>query len=129
MFNVTAQDLNDVRITLAALAVQLDEGTPAEDAAALLKPVFEMDDGLLYQVSNVLGSVSRMAKRYADVGVEDAGIWRDLANSCDAVFRQAENLLGTEAEIAQWPASTPALAKSSAPLPLAPPVPPAGRSR
>ncbi|MFD3760493.1 hypothetical protein [Streptomyces sp. NPDC058622] len=129
MFNVTERDLNDVLTTLATLAKQLDEGTPAQDAAALLTPVFEIDDGLLYQVSNVLGAVSRMAKRYTDAGVEDADIWQDLANSCDAVFRQAENLLGTEDEVAQWPASVPAPNKVAAPLPPALLVPPAGRSR
>ncbi|MFE4632238.1 hypothetical protein ACFRJ1_02510 [Streptomyces sp. NPDC056773] len=129
MFNVTAQDLNDVRITLAALAVQLDAGTTAEDAAALLKPVFEIDDGLLYQVSNVLGSVSRLAKRHADVGVEDADLWRDLAHSRDAVFRQAENLLGTDAEIAQWPPLAPVPAPASSPLPPTPPLTPPGRTR
>ncbi|WP_328297278.1 MULTISPECIES: hypothetical protein [unclassified Streptomyces] len=129
MFNVTAQDLNDVRATLAALAAQLDGGLPAEDAAALLAPVFEIDDGLLYQVSNVLGAVSRMAKRSHDAGVEDADIWRDLANSRDAVFRQAEKLLGTEAEIAQWPACEPAPAKTATALPPPPPALLTGRGR
>ncbi|MCY0928207.1 hypothetical protein OTB20_18800 [Streptomyces sp. H27-H1] len=129
MFNVTTQDLVDVRITLAALAAQLDEGLPAHDAATLLRPVFEIDDGLLYQVSNVLGAVSRMAKRYNDAGVEDADIWRDLANSCDSVFRQAENLLGTGDEIAQWPDALPAPVKTSAPLPPASLASPAGRTR
>ncbi|WP_327417540.1 hypothetical protein [Streptomyces sp. NBC_01233] len=129
MFNVTAQDLNDVRATLATLAAQLDEGLPAEDAAALLAPVFEIDDGLLYQVGTVLGAVSRMAQRYADAGVEGADIWQDLAESCDVVFREAENLGGTEAEIAQWPSSAPSPAQTSNPLPPTPPVPPAGRRR
>ncbi|WP_412078780.1 hypothetical protein ACLF6K_35825 [Streptomyces xanthophaeus] len=129
MFNVTVRDLHDVITTLATLAKQLDEGTPAQDAAALLTPVFEIDDGLLYQVSNVLGAVSRMAKRSHDAGVEDADIWRDLANSCDAVFRQAEQLLGTEAEIAQWPACEPTPTKTTTPLPPPPPAPLTGRGR
>lgn len=120
MFNVTAQDLNDVRTTLAALAAQLDEGLPAEDAAALLAPVFEIDDGLLYQVSNVLGAVSRMAKRSHDAGVEDADIWRDLANSCDAMFAKQRS----------FSAPKPRSPSGRPPNPLRPrPPPPCRRSR